>query len=220
MEYGLRDRAMRRREMRRDRAMRRDYSRGGRNRDMGNYEYGDREYRGKYDDSRYYGREYDTNDYNYESNRQYDRHSIPFELYGNVDTARRRNSKGQFIRDGHYYEPMYIRDYSMEEDRLSDRELMEWSKDLLEEVPEQYKSYFTVENIENKAREKGIEFKEFTFSEFYTAVLMQYTDFGKTLGTGNMDLYLSLAKDWLCDEDSGAKYGEKLARYYDEVIMA
>lgn len=195
MEYRMRDRAMRRRDMRRDRSYGREIGRVRRE-----------------------SPEYEEEDYGYD----YNRNRVPFEVYGNVDMrdyARRRNSRGQYMRDGHY-DPMYMRDYAMDEDVLSDRELMEWSKDLLSEVQDQYKSYFTIENIENKAKEKGIEFKNFTPIEFYTTVLMQYTDFGKTLGTGNMDLYLSLAKDWLCDEDSGAKYGEKLARYYDEVIMA
>lgn len=132
----------------------------------------------------------------------------------------RNHCNGQFMRD-RMYEPMYMRDgrYDYGEDeRLGDRELMEWSKDLLEEVQEQYKSYFTVDNIERKAKEMGIDFDKFSFSELYTTTLMMVTDYKDTLGMGNMDTYLRLAKDWLCDKDVAVKYGAKLATYYDEIV--
>lgn len=46
-----------------------------------------------------------------------------------------------------------------------------------------------------------------------------YTDYKNTLGKGNVDIYIRLAKDFLCDEDASVKYGEKLAVYYEDIVM-
>ena len=132
------------------------------------------------------------------------------------DRARGRRDYGDY---GDYargrdrgYDGEYDGDY------LEDEDLMEWSKELLDEVEEKDKPYFSKENMERKAKEMGIEFKEFTFPELYTTALMMYTDYNKTLRTANMDLYVRLAKDWLCDEDAEVQYGEKLAAYYESIV--
>lgn len=103
-------------------------------------------------------------------------------------------------------------------DMLSNRELMDWSQKLMQEIDEKDKGFFKYDNIEKKAKEMGVQFDKFSFDEFYTAVLMIFTDYCKTLGTANLDIYLRLAKDWLCDDDVAMKYGEKLASYYDYVV--
>lgn len=111
------------------------------------------------------------------------------------------------------------RDYQGEEkDFLEDEELMELAKDLMEEVDPKDKQFFTMENIQKKADMLGITFEDFTPEEFYVTTLMQFTDYKNTLGTANMDLYLKMAKDFLCDEDAEKQYGEKLAAYYDNVL--
>ena len=166
------------------------------------YDYYDREYRNQIGggDSAYSRRDYEMDN----------RGRVPFELYGNVN-----------MRDYADYNRQYDYDSMMDyggDETLSDRELMDWSKKLLKEVPEQYKNYFSLENMEKKAKEMGIEFKDFSFSEFYTTVLMMVTDYSKTLGMSNIDIYMRLAKDWLCDEDSSLQYGKKLSAYYDSVI--
>lgn len=159
---------------------------------------------------------------NYGNDYAYRHHQVPFEMYGQVDMrgynqdygydfAPRRISGGRYMDYGYDYG-------EDEEEVLDDRELMDWSKKLLKEVDHNYKDFFTVDNIEKRAKEMGIDFKDFTFSEFYTTVLMVFTDYNKTLGAGNMDTYLRLAKDWLCDEDAEVQYGEKLAKYYDEIV--
>lgn len=178
----------------------------------------DRNY-GRSMDYEYYGPEYPTR-YDYRSDErrsssrmgrdsEYDReHSMDYNYYEPMRRSR-RDYRG---RDMRY-------DYGSEA-YLSDDELMEWSKDLMRDVEEKDKPYFSKENMERKAKDMGIEFKEFTFPELYTTALMQYTDFHKTLGTGNMDLYVRMAKDWMDDPDSELQYGEKLAKYYDEIICA
>ena len=90
---------------------------------------------------------------------------------------------------------------------------------MMKEVEEKDKAFFKYENVEKKAKDMGIQFDKFSFDEFYTTVLMQYTDFCKTLGTANMDTYLRLAKDWLQDQDSELKNSEKLYAYYYYVVM-
>ena len=69
-----------------------------------------------------------------------------------------------------------------------------------------------------KAQEMGIKFDKFNQEEFYLTALMMYTDYCKTLGTANMDIYLRLAKDWLEDDDVSVKGGEKLAVYHDCIV--
>lgn len=115
----------------------------------------------------------------------------------------------------------YSRDYGYDEDcYLSEDDLIEWSKDLLREVPEQDKALFSKENVERKAQELGIEYKDFNFAELYTTSLMLYTDYRKTLGSGSIDLYVRLAKDFLCDDDIDLDGGEKLCAYYEEIVCA
>lgn len=186
----------------------------------------DRNY-GRSMDYEYYGPEYPSR-YDYRSNErrsqsrmgrdsEYDReHYMDYNFYEPIrdyrgrDYAKRRDyARG---RDRGY-------DYGSA-DYLEDEELMEWSKELMEDVEEKDKAYFSKENITKKAKELGITFEEFTFPELYATVLMQYTDFHKTLGTANMDLYVKMAKEWLDDPDSELQYGEKLAKYYDEIICA
>lgn len=158
------------------------------------------------------------NDYGWDRDYNYDRREemrevYPISIRGEVGRMRDRDYAYGRARD-----MRYSRDYAKNQDYLSDEELMEWSKDLLREVDDQYKSFFTKDNIERKAKEMEIQFDKFTFDEFYLVCLMMYTDYYKTLGTANMDIYLRLAKDWLCDEDSALKYGERLSAYYDFVI--
>lgn len=162
----------------------------------------DREYRElREDEHEYLGPEYPNRD----RERMRDGHHMyPFELMGRVGY------------EEEVYDP-YYRDYRGAE-MLSDRDLMDWSKRLLAEVEEKDKAFFKYENIEKKAKEMGIQFDKFSFDEFYTTVLMMFTDYCKTLGTANLDIYLRLAKDWLCDDDVAMRYGEKLASYYDYVV--
>ena len=167
------------------------------------------------------------NDYHYD----YPEYDSRYDYRGNEERKNQRMGRDheygrEHSMDYHYYDPYMTRDYrgrrdyKAEEDYLTDEELMEWSKKLMRDIPEKDRPYFTKDNMERKANEMGIGFNDFTFSELYVATLMQYTDYSKTLGTGNMDLYVRMAKDWLCDEDSELQYGEKLAAYYDEIIMA
>ena len=108
--------------------------------------------------------------------------------------------------------------YDGESGMLDEHELMEWEHKLTKELEEKDKQFFSRENIKKKAEEMGIKFDKFSLDEFYLTVLMVYTDYCKTLGTANMDIYLRLAKDWLEDDDVKVKYSEKLATYHDYIV--
>ena len=124
------------------------------------------------------------------------------------DYARRRNR-----RDYNYYD--YAGDYG---ENLGKEELEHWNKKLMKKVEEKDKQFFSKENVMRKAQEMGIKFDKFNQEEFYVTALMIYTDYCKTLGTANMDIYLRLAKDWLEDDDVSVKGGEKLAVYFDCIV--
>lgn len=114
------------------------------------------------------------------------------------------------------------RDYGEydEECYLNDKELMQWAKELLRDIPDNEKNLFALENIEKRTKDLGIDFKYFTFEELYTSALMMYTDYRKTLGGGNVDIYIKLAKDFLDDDDLDVDGGEKLCLYYDYIVCA
>lgn len=145
-----------------------------------------------------------------------DGHYYPFEITGKMGYE-------EEMFDPYYQDMMYDyrgrgRDYAGAE-MLSNRELMDWSQKLMQDVEEKDKAFFKYENIEKKAKDMGIQFDKFSFDEFYLVCLMMYTDYCKTLGTANMDIYLKLSKDWLQDQDSELKNSEKLYAYYYYVVM-
>lgn len=170
--------------------------------------------------------------------------------YEDVDYARRRNSRGQYMSDrsmypfevtgefemsnrgydGHNYDPymeemiMYDmargRDYGYyNEDVMSKQELDQKYHQLLAEVETSDKETFSKERILKKAEEMGIKFDRFSPEGLITATVMEYTDYCKTLGKGNLDTYILMAKDFLLDPDSKLKGDEKLTAYFDCVVM-
>ena len=127
---------------------------------------------------------------------------------------------------GDFYDDKYnrseTRDYGYDDDDcyLSSKELMKWARELFAEIPDSDRPLFSKESVERKAQEMAITFNDFTFEEFYTATLMLYTDYYKTLGIGNLDIYAKLAKDFLMDSDLDVDGGEKLALYYEYIVCA
>lgn len=221
MPRSMRDRLMRRKDRRMRRDGRNPYgSEGGyvtsrkSKRDRG-MDYASRSYR---NDNAQYG----SNDYNYEySEQDYARGGRNSQSNRQYDMAG-YNGNMRNPRDGHYpimpnYNDYAYGDYD-EGEMLTDEDLMDWSKELLEEVEEPHKSYFTKENIERKMKEMHITEDDFTFAELYTTALMLYDDYKATLGKGNLDIYVKLAKDWLMDKDAEIQGGEKLAVYYDNIV--
>lgn len=153
------------------------------------------------------------------------------------------SQRQMFERDGHYgkrdyeydrdydnvrrvgsfeYDTYYDgRDYGQSEYFLSSRELKEWAKDLMDEVKPEHRTTFDRANFETRARELGLDNKEYTLDELYVATLMAETDYGETLskyGANKLDTMICMGKDFLIDPDSDLRYGEKLASYYFNVV--
>lgn len=212
----------------RDRGMEHDYR-----------NYGDGEYSSQYSDSTSSRYDNARNRRDYERDGQYDRdYNYDMRMRDGHYPMRQGGSTYYPIEamgtfNGYYGMPEderssrrdynrynYRRDYGYDYDSgmLEDEDIEHWSEKLKREVEEKDKQFFTKENIKKKAMEMGVKFDKFTLEEFMVTALMMYTDYCKTLGTANMEIYLRLAKDWLCDEDAGVQYGEKLATYYDYIV--
>ena len=116
----------------------------------------------------------------------------------------------------------YGYDYGMDyggENKLNKEELEEWDHKLMKHMDEKSKEMLKKDRIIKKAEEMGIKFDHFTQDEFYTTVLMMYTDHCDSFGSASVETYMRMAKDFLMDDDVAYKHGEKLAVYYDEIVM-
>ena len=76
-----------------------------------------------------------------------------------------------------------------------------------------------MEKVIKRANDMRIEFDKFSEEEFYVTVLMLYTDYKDTIGKGNAEIYIKLAKDFLCDEDAEVQKKKKLAAYYEGIVL-
>ena len=136
--------------------------------------------------------------------------------YGGEDYARGGRGRGRDY--GYDYNYDYAGDYG---EGLTKDELEEWKMKLMKEVEDKDKNFFTKENISSKARNLGVQMKDYNEEELCLVTLMMYTDYCKTIKRfvgANMDIYIELAKDWLEDKDSELKGSERLAVYHDCII--
>lgn len=101
---------------------------------------------------------------------------------------------------------------------LSKEELYRWKNKLYSEMEKGECEMLSDEKILKRAKEMGLRFENFTEDELVVTVLMIFTDYCKTLGKANIDMYVKMAKDFLDDKDAGVKYGEKLTAYYDNIV--
>lgn len=140
--------------------------------------------------------------------------------YGGGEDYGRYDMRGRGMRyDGNYPYPMM--DYGDYGETLTKEELEHWRKKLEKEVgDEQSKNFFKKENIEQKARQMGIEMKHFNAEELAIASYMLYSDYCKSLKPyvgQNMDVFVKMGEEFLNDPDSAVKGGEKLALYFEIV---
>jgi hypothetical protein len=122
------------------------------------------------------------------------------------------------------YDMRYGRDYGYDYgygdygEVLSEKELEQWCHKLKSQLSEQEKQMFSKENIMQRAKAMGKPMEGFGEKELEVATLMVFTDYKQTIGN-NIDLAVKLAYDWLTDKDVKVKGAEKLAVYYDEIVM-
>lgn len=134
------------------------------------------------------------------------------------DYARGRNRRDYAYDYRYDYNYDYAGDYG---ESLTKDELEHWKKKLMKEVEDKDKHFFESTNISNKARQMGVQMKDYSEDELALVTLMLYTDYCKTMKKyigSNMDIYVELAKDWLEDKDSAIKGSERLAVYHDCII--
>ena len=201
------------RNMPRDERGRYTSSRGGRGRD---YEMGDerksdyeRRYNGNrmYPDEHYAGAGYRGNWGN--TPFMVERTGYPYDMMGEDGRRGGRRIGRRSRRD--------YGDYA--EGGLSNAHLEKWEKALHRELDEHDRELLKMEKVIKRANDMRIEFDKFSEEEFYVTVLMLYTDYKDTIGKGNAEIYIKLAKDFLCDEDAELQYGEKLAAYYEGIVL-
>ena len=158
----------------------------------------------------------------------------PDQDYGRGGNMNYRNYDMRGGRGGRDYGyPMYDmpggygRDYGYDDygdygETLSEQELEHWNKRLMSKIEDKYKPFFTKENIVQRAKQRGYQMKDFGENELFTATLMQYTDLCKELKPfvgENLDAYIAAGYAFLVDDDTEVKGAEKLAVYFDEVVM-
>lgn len=118
-----------------------------------------------------------------------------------------------------HYPPMdfgfSVGDYG---ETLSEQELEEWKHKLMSQLDEQEKQMFSHEMIMQRAKQLNRPMEGFGEKELCLATLMIYTDYKQDMGK-NPDLAVKFAYDWLADKDVKVKGAEKLAVYYDEIVL-
>jgi hypothetical protein len=112
----------------------------------------------------------------------------------------------------------YGYDYGDYGETLSEKELDEWCHKLKGQLDEREKQMFSKEMIAQKAKQMGKQMEGFGEKELEVTTLMVYTDYKNSIGQ-NPDLAIKLAYDWLTDKDVAVKGAQKLAVYYDEIVM-
>lgn len=192
----LSDRAYRRSRMSRDE--RNPYgSRGGyvssrimRDRGM-DYNYSMPEYDSRYD---YRGSEYPRE------------HSRPmqYELYG---------VGGMRPRMDYDYGYDYGYDYAKESEKEYEKDLHEW----VEKLKKYDRFGWSKEQVIQQAKDMGVKFSDYDEMEFYATYIMLMSDF-KKIGNDPY-IYLSMAKEFLEDDDAKLKGSEKLCAYLYTIVL-
>ena len=201
----LEDRAMRRKDYR-NRPMRdernpygsaggyvRDYRYGNDSRMDYNYDYAER------------NRGYDYRN-NYEP-RNSDYNKYP-EQYGEYN--RSMYDYGMRNRDYNY-------DYRMDYDHM-EKEYHEELKKWIEKLKQKdNRIRVNTEQVMRQAKNMNVRFEDYTEEEFYAVYLMMIADYPNV--TNDYNVYLSMAKNWLEDDDVKVKGSDKLCTYLYEIVL-
>jgi hypothetical protein len=101
---------------------------------------------------------------------------------------------------------------------LSEQELESWNKRLMEQLDEREKQMLHKDTIIQKFKQMGKPMEGFGEKELYTATLMWYTDNKEFFGQ-NVDFAVKGGYAFLADKDTKVRGAEKLAVYFDEIVM-
>lgn len=173
----------------------------------------DREMDMEYDYAKYDSR-YDSR---YNSDRRGQDGHYPYQQYGERNRPMEYEMYGYGVGG---IKPMdYNYDYGYDYDYADEDMEKEW-KEHLKKWQEELKRYdrfnMPKDQVIQNAKQMGVEFDKYNEEEFLTTYYMVMSDYPSIANEPHT--YISLAKDWLEDEDSKLKGSDKLCAYYYEVI--
>ena len=126
--------------------------------------------------------------------------------------GRRRNSRGQYMSDRNG------RDYGDDMDeKLTKAEMKEWEKDLVNDDGT-HGAHFQPEQIDQVAKQIGVNPDEFQEGLLALMVNVKYSDYcavAKKYGVDRLDFYIDMAKAFLKDKDFDGDGAEKAFLYYE-----
>lgn len=111
------------------------------------------------------------------------------------------------------YDDSRRRDYGREDN------LEVWKHRLMREIDEKGKQMFRMDSFMKRAEDMGIRFERFSPEELHVTAVMLYSDFAEALGNMPVDIYIKMAKAWLCDPDAAVRYGDKLEAYQKHIVQ-
>lgn len=124
--------------------------------------------------------------------------------------GRRRNARGQYMRDR--------RDYGDDMDeRLTKQEMKEWEKDLINDDGSRG-AHFQEEQIHQMAKQMGINPDDFQDGLLCLITNVKYSDYcavARKYGVDRLDFYIDMAKAFLKDKDFDGDGSEKAFLYYN-----
>lgn len=142
--------------------------------------------------------------------------------YGDYRRGRRRDyADGREYVDPQYYDMGYDRnvpsyntsgDMNSGEEKKYHEDLERW----IEKLKRKDRFNQKMEDVIGQAKQMGVKFDQFTEEEFYATYLMLVSDF-KTL-SNEPRMYMSMAKEWLMDDDIETSPSEKLCIYFYEIV--
>lgn len=125
------------------------------------------------------------------------------------------NDRGDYrsYNDRNSYGNDRRRDYGREDN------LEVWKHRLMREIDEKGKQMFRMDSFMKRAEDMGIRFERFSPEELHVTAVMLYSDFAEALGNMPVDIYIKMAKAWLCDPDAAVRYGDKLEAYQKHIVQ-
>lgn len=106
------------------------------------------------------------------------------------------------------------RDYADDDyDKEYHEDLMDWIEKLKKD--DRYK--LTKEQVVAKAREMGVDFKDYDEEEYYAIYLMHVSDY--PFIANEPHTYLAMAKAWLDDNDIAVDPSDKVCKYMYEIVL-
>lgn len=110
------------------------------------------------------------------------------------------------------YDMTYDRDYAKEDEEYK-KDLHEW----ISKMKGKDRFGWSKEQVINSAKQMNVSFNNYSEEEFYAIYLAMVTDY-KSLGN-EPRIYLTLAKEWLEDQDVALKGSEKVCAYLYDIVL-